>query len=65
MMEIFGKFVTIDWKLWKQKCFNKEIHFLRVVHDNETLEKSWNPLKFPNGKIFTEKDLLNYKEYKL
>lgn len=62
MMEIFGKFTTIDWKLWEKYCFHNEIGLLREIHDKLIYNSSF--FKLPNGKIFTEKDLLNYEKYK-
>tara|TARA_B100000029_G_scaffold90767_2_gene80628 strand:- start:2329 stop:3282 length:954 start_codon:yes stop_codon:yes gene_type:complete len=61
MFEIFGKFGTINWELWKQKCFNKEI--MRLL-EFDLLPLNMTSIQLPNGELFTEKHLLNYDEMK-
>lgn len=61
MMEILGKFGTINWELWRQKYFNENI--MRLLELNRMPYNVTN-VQLPNGELFTEKHLINYDEMK-
>jgi hypothetical protein len=61
MMEIFGKFLTIDWVVWEQHCSHDDITRLRNFDE---MPANVTGIKLPNGELFTEKHLLNYDEMK-
>lgn len=64
MMEILGKFQTIDIGIYQRthEGYNEDVagmfqfNFMKLV--------GWEPIKLPNGELFTEKHLLNYDEMK-
>ena len=61
MMEILGKFLTINWMVWEQHCSHDDITRLRNFDD---MPVNVARVKLPNGELFTEKHLLNYDEMK-
>lgn len=61
MMEIFGKFLTINWMVWEQHCSHDDITRLRNFDE---MPANVSVIKLPNGELFTEKHLLNYDEMK-
>ena len=61
MMEIFGKFGTLNSVLWRQKCFKEEV--IRLF-EFDNMPSNVTNVQLPNGEMFTEKHLLNYDEIK-
>ena len=61
MMEILGKFVTIDWVIWEQHCSHDEISRLRMFDE---MPETFGMIRFPNGELVTKEHLLNYDEMK-
>jgi hypothetical protein len=61
MMEIFGKFLTINWMVWEQHCSQDGITRLRNFDE---MPSNVSVIKLPNRELFTEKHLLNYDEMK-
>ena len=61
MMEIFGKFGTLNSVLWRQKCFKEEV--IRLF-EFDNMPSNVTNVQLPNGEMFTEKHSLNYDEIK-
>ena len=63
MTEIFGKFVTVDWKMWAQHFADDNERMQRFIQMIEQSPDNFAYVKLPNGDKFTKKDLVNYREY--
>ena len=63
MTEIFGKFVTVDWKMWAQHFADDNERMQRFIQVIEQSPDNFAYVKLPNGDKFTKKDLVNYREY--